>query len=61
MNITKKVLLFIFLLSACTNSKVGKLKHAQEKTYYSSNGFALIYNDDLYTQGVIDKKLSILF
>jgi len=59
MNLIKKIILvsFIMLLGACTNYKIDKPDLAKERKFYSSKGFALIYSDNLYTQGVIDKKL----
>ena len=60
MNLTKKIILlcFILLLSACVNYKIDKPKQVKEKKFYSSKGFALIYNDGLFEQGGIDKKLN---
>jgi len=49
-------LLVIFFLTNCANYKVEKSKIEIEKKFYSSNGFALIYNDDLYAQGIVNKK-----
>ena len=59
MKILKKTiyLLVIFFLSSCANYKVEKSKIEIEKKYYSSGGFALIYDDDLYAQGIVNKKL----
>ena len=59
MKILKKAiyLLVIFFLTNCANYKVEKSKIESTKKFYSSNGFALIYNDDLYAQGVVNKKL----
>ena len=59
MNIFKKTiyLLVILFLTNCANYKVEKSKIEIEKKLYSSNGFALIYNDDLYLQGIVNKKL----
>ena len=60
MNVIKKIILvgFILLLGACTNYKIQKPIQTEERRFYSSKGFALIYSDSLYTQGVIDKKLN---
>ena len=60
MNLTKKIILFcaILLLSACVDYKIDKPKHAKERKFYSSKGFALIYSDNLFEQGGIDKKLN---
>ena len=50
-------LLVILFLTNCANYKVEKSKSEIDKKLYSSNGFALIYNDDLYSQGIVNKKL----
>ena len=58
--ILKKILAIILLflnLIACANNKVYDKKE-KEKDYYSSAGFALIYEDDLFEKGAIDKKLN---
>ena len=53
MNLTEKVILFctILLLGACADYKIDKSKHLKERKFYSSKGFALIYNDTLFEQG----------
>ena len=60
MNLTKKIILMgaILLLGACANYKIDKPKQVEEKKFYSSKGFALIYSDSLFEQGGIDKKLN---
>ena len=60
MNLTKKViaLCFILLLSACANYKIEKSKQIKERKFYSSKGFALIYSENLFEQGAVDKKLN---
>ena len=58
MNIKKTIFLLIFILSSCTNYKTEKFKQTEEKIFYSSSGFALIYDHTLYEQGLINKKLS---
>ena len=60
MNLTKKIILFcaILLLGACADYKTDKPKHAKERKFYSSKGFALIYSDSLFEQGGINKKLN---
>ena len=60
MNLTKKIILlsFIFIFSACANYKTDKTKQIKEKKLYSSKGFALIYDEELFEQGGIDKKLN---
>ena len=49
---------FILLLAACANYKIEKSKQIKERKFYSSKGFALIYNENLFEQGAVDKKLS---
>ena len=60
MNLTKKIILFCFilLLGACADFKTDKSKPEKERKFYSSKGFALIYNDSLFEQGGIDKELN---
>jgi len=60
MNLAKKVILlfFILLLGACANYKTDKSKEIKVRKFYSSIGFALIYNQDLFDEGGIDKKLN---
>ena len=60
MNLAKKIILlcFILLLGACANYETNKSKQKKEKKFYSSAGFALIYNDGLFEIGGIDKKLN---
>jgi len=59
-NLTKNIILFciILLLGACADYKTDKPKHAKERKFYSSKGFAQIYSDSLFEQGGIDKKLN---
>ena len=60
MNLTKNIILlcFILLLGACADYKIDKSKQQEERKFYSSKGFALIYSDNLFEQGGIDKKLN---
>tara|TARA_Y100000590_G_scaffold443079_1_gene572059 strand:+ start:1885 stop:2640 length:756 start_codon:yes stop_codon:yes gene_type:complete len=51
------ILLFLFLFN-CANLKTDQLNNKKEKIYYTSNGFALIYEDYLYKDGVIHKKIN---
>ena len=59
MSLPKKVILLciILLLNGCANYKIEKSKRLEEKIFYSSKGFALIYDDELFEQGVVNKKL----
>ena len=43
------------MLSSCADYKI---THKEEKEYYSSRGFALIYNDDFFEQKIINKKIN---
>ena len=55
-----KIILIIILptfLFSCADYKSQKPKD-KEKSYFSSTGFALIYEDDLYSQKTINKKLN---
>ena len=44
------------MINACANYKVNKPKSEIERTYYSSKGFALIYEDSLYEDKTVNKK-----
>ena len=58
MNVIRNILtisLFLLLLS-CADYKIEKTDEI-EKKYYSSQGFALIYEDYFYDEGLINKKL----
>ena len=59
MSLPKKVILLciILLLNGCANYKIEKSKRLKDKIFYSSKGFALIYDDELFEQGVVNKKL----
>ena len=60
MNLTKKIILCcgILFLGACADYKTVKTKQIKERKFYSSKGFALIYSDNLFAQGGINKKLN---
>ena len=57
MNFTRLFFLFIFiiLLNSCADYKKPQTK---EKIYYFSNGFALIYEDSMYKDKIISKKIN---
>ena len=59
MNLDKIILLFLFtlLLHSCADYQTTR-KQDVEKHYYSSTGFALIYEDDLYIAKVVNKKIN---
>ena len=48
---------FIALYS-CADYKTNKGSQKEEKQYYSSSGFALIYDDELFLQKIINKKIN---
>ena len=48
---------FIALYS-CVDYKVNKVTQKGEKQYFSSSGFALIYDDELFLQKIINKKIN---
>ena len=50
-------LLFFFLLS-CVESTLEKKISKKEKKYYSSSGFALIYDEKAYENKIINKKIN---
>ena len=45
------------ILSSCANYNINKSSNELEKKFYSSSGFALIYNEDLFKEGLVNKKL----
>ena len=55
-NIT--IFLLIIMLSSCTTGITTKKSSIPDKIYFSSSGFALIYNDSLYKEKVIKVKLN---
>ena len=57
MNLSKTIFLFLstFFLYSCADYKTTKIG---EKKYYSSTGFALIYDDSLYLNKVVNKKIN---
>ncbi len=59
MNLMKKIISIfsLFLLCSCVNNQVSK-KESIDKLFYSSKGFALIYEDAFYKQGVISSKIN---
>ena len=59
MNLYKIILLFLItlLLNSCADYQINKRQDV-EKHYFSSTGFALIYEDDLYMKKVVNKKIN---
>ena len=50
--------LFIFILSSCADYKSNTKTIKKEKSYFSSTGFALIYEDNLYKQKILSRKIN---
>ena len=59
MNLIKNIFLFFFILfiTSCADYKSSDVSKEIEKRYYSSRGFALIYEDSLYKEKIINKKM----
>ena len=60
MNLNKIILLLLsaVLLYSCADYKTNQKIKKKEKLYYSSSGFALIYEDSLYNDKVVNKKIN---
>ena len=60
MNLKKIILPFILSLQlyACADYKTVKITQDKEKHYFLSSGFALVYEDNLYVQKVVNRKLN---
>jgi len=50
------LILLVLLLYSCADYKTTKVNQKDTKKYYSSKGFALIYEEHLYKQKVVNKK-----
>ena len=59
MNLKRVISIFICFVTlySCADYKNIKRTQKDDKEYYSSRGFALIYNDDLFEQKIINKKI----
>ena len=59
MNLKKIVFILIFLipLYSCADYKTLESTKKVEKTYFTSNGFALIYEEDHFNNKVVSKKI----
>ena len=59
MNLIYKILFFTLILftTQCANYKSVKHDLEIDKKYHSSVGFALIYEDSLFDQGILDRKI----
>ena len=60
MNLKRIILTFVYatILYSCADYSVKDSIKKKERLYYSSSGFALIYDDNLYLQKVVNKKLN---
>ena len=60
MNYIKNITLLscVFLIVSCADYKNERLSQKKEKKYFSSKGFALIYEDDFYKQGIVSKRMN---
>ena len=59
MNLIYKILFFLLILfmTQCANYNNVKKSQETDKKYYSSVGFALIYDDSLLDQGILNRKI----
>ena len=55
---TSILFFFIFFLFSCADYKINKKPDKIEKQYYSSSGFTLIYDDELFLAKVVNKKIN---
>ena len=60
MNLKRIILTFVYAttLYSCADYSVKDGMKKKERLYYSSSGFALIYDDNLYLQKVVNKKIN---
>ena len=60
MNLKKIILTFVYVITlySCADYKTNQRIQKEEKIYYSSSGFALVYEDNLYVQKVVNKKIN---
>ena len=60
MNLRRIIPMFICFIAlySCADYKTNKETQKEEKQYYSSSGFALIYDDELFLQKIINKKIN---
>ena len=60
MNLSAIIFLLIstIFLNSCADYKTDRIVQKKEKQYYSSIGFALIYEDNHYLQKVVSKKIN---
>ena len=59
MNIKNIIILFIFIfLFNCAGYEKNKSAQIDKKIYFSSSGFALIYEDSLYKDKIVNKRIN---
>ena len=60
MNLIYKILFFLLILltTQCADYNYVKKSQETDKKYYSSIGFALIYDDSLHNQGILSTKIN---
>ena len=56
LKISTLVVILLFFLHSCADYKTLKSKQ-KERQYYSSRGFALIYDDSAYLEKIVNKKI----
>ena len=52
------ILVITNALISCADYKKQKIKETEERKYYSSKGFALIFEENLYQQKIVNKKIT---
>ena len=59
MKFFNKIIIFflISLITSCADYKINKKSPGVEKKLFNSSGFALIYDESLYEEGVVNKKI----
>ena len=55
------MLVFLLKLSACADYKTTRTIPNDQKQFYSSSGFVLIYEDNLYDEKIVNRKLKIKY
>ena len=60
MNLNKTIFYILILLffSSCADYRTTKTNEKDAKKYYSSSGFALIYDTSMYEQKIVNKKIN---
>jgi len=51
------IILFMLILPSCAEYKANQSNDSIKKKYFTSKGFALIYEDELYIQKVVNKRI----